>query len=272
MLFYWFDLVYNNNNHDKTFSSCQLPSFDQAHHHGMQQRVEWNATTQKLLASVRTRQTYGTTTSVVEFPVIRNLMHQVLVSTLQPKSFLLDRIPHPKVPCLGVWIQDPGYIVSSKTTATTTQSMVPRDWPRDELYLYLRKFQQAGGTCLYVATDSHAIWNQVIQDWKTRLGAIYTQERAVRNYGSTKAHWMVDHIERLGSETLVDILCLATTSQVLVHSPHVIAEAALYWNPNVISIPIGSKASKDTNKNFDDWLANTFLSKTKQNRTIDDLP
>ena len=64
---------------------------------------------------------------------------------------------------------------------------------------------------------------------------VYTQSDAARNRNTIKAHWMEDSLERLGSETLVDVLNLASCGQ-LIHGSHPVAEAALYANPNVTSI------------------------------------
>ena len=52
-----------------------------------------------------------------------------------------------------------------------------------------------------------------------------------------KAHWLEDSLERIGSETLVDILNLASCKH-MIHGSHPIAEAALYWNPNMTSTHI----------------------------------
>ncbi len=227
--FYWFDAL----------EDCFVEWTPTTH------KELWNATTKTLLASVRTRQNYGTTsTAKVDFPLVRQLMHDVLSSTLQPRPFLTNRVPQ-ESHCLGLWIEDPGYVMQSK-------NLIPRDWPRIEYYKYISAFQKAGGTCLYVATESSSIYDQVTGDWKEL--DVYSQARAVRNRRATKAHWMIDRVEQVGSETLLDIFSLALVCDVLIHAPHSIAEAALYWNPHLISVPIVGSESATLNQNFERWL------------------
>ena len=223
----------------------------------------WNESSRKLLSNVYSRQQYATTSTAPStggqdtFGLVRRLMHDILSSTLHLRPFIMKQARSifladhgdGSAPCLGIFVDDPGHLMDPKT-----KKLVPREWPWDVYFRSVNDFQEAGGTCIYFASDSHSIWGDFMAKVSNRSSiTVYTQSRVARNRGSTKAHWMEDRIERLGSEALVDVMNLGRC-KAMVHGAHTIPEAALYWNPQLTSITVAEdnadympKRKKDRN-------------------------
>jgi hypothetical protein len=140
--------------------------------------------------------------------------------------------------CLGLHIPDPGYKRNTKL-----KQWVRKSYPQAIYEAYVDAFRQAGGTCIYLATDSHSIWEEwtrgntaaaiaMSADEAQKSGAAYfTQRNAVRNRENTPSHYMEESVNRLVSETLVDVWNLASCG-ILIHGSHPVSDAALFWNSN----------------------------------------
>ena len=163
--------------------------------------------------------------------------------------------------CLGLHIPDPGYKRNPKL-----KEWVQKKYPMAKYKAYVDAYQEAGGKCIYLSTDSHSIWKEWIsgsalshplmaQTSESRealpkldqvddneVGGrrsikVYGQSEAVRNREQIPAHYMESSVSRLVSEALVDIWNLASCEMVI-HGSHPISDAALFWNSNKLSFHV----------------------------------
>jgi hypothetical protein len=137
--------------------------------------------------------------------------------------------------CLGLHIPDPGYKRNTKL-----KQWVQKSYPQAIYEAYVDAYRQAGGTCIYLATDSYSIWDEwtrgntvatTAHDAQLRNTAYFAQRNAVRNRENTPSHYMEESVHRLVSETLVDVWNLASCG-ILIHGSHPVSDAALFWNSN----------------------------------------
>ena len=95
---------------------------------------------------------------------------------------------------------------------------------------YLQAFAEAGGNCIYIATDSWRVLRYIEKNFPsdiTRL--IRTQgDHVVRTTKEWPLH-MIDNHHRVNSEALVDILAMSKC-QFLLHTSTTASEAAIYLN------------------------------------------
>jgi alpha 1,2-mannosyltransferase len=98
---------------------------------------------------------------------------------------------------------------------------------------YIQSYVQAGGTSIYVASDSH----RTIQFMEKNVPPIvqammHTQgSDVVRTLKEYPTHLIEDH-HRVNSETIVDILAMAKC-RFLLHTYSTTSEAAIYLNPDL---------------------------------------
>jgi hypothetical protein len=179
--------------------------------------------------------------------VIRQQVGQVLSSLLKPQPHILKQADanfparanvSQRPRCLGVYIPDPGYRRKSG-------GWIQQKYPRILYQEYITAYVEAGGTCLYLASDSYSIWEDFRAFAFNRTPSVYTQAEVVRNRNQVPAHYMEESIKRLGSETLVDVLNLKRCG-ILVHGYSQISEAAVFWNPALKSIMMPDRSSLET--------------------------
>lgn len=183
---------------------------------------------------------------------IRQPMQSLLDSFLLPRPHILQRadtIFHSEGNhslCLGIHIPDPGY---RRKSGSWVQNKYP-----DTLYQdYITTYKDAGGSCVYLATDSFTIWGKIASQY-ANLTTLFTQADTVRNRKQVPAHYMEESIQRLGSETLVDIWNLKRCGW-LVHGYSGISELVLFWNPTLKTILMPDRASL---QNFSDHVRSIF--------------
>lgn len=184
---------------------------------------------------------------------IRQQMHRVLNTFYLPRPHLLQRADttfpsdvYNHSLCLGVHIPDPGY-------KRKNGSWVPNKYP-DTLYQqYITAYHDAGGSCVYLATDSYTIWEKFSSLYSNVI-SLFTQADAVRNRNQVPSHYMEESIQRLGSEALVDIWNLQRCGWFL-HGYSQISEVVLFWNPTLKSIFMPDRHGL---QNFSDHVHSMF--------------
>ncbi len=185
---------------------------------------------------------------------IRQQTSRIFEALLQPQPHILEKadtifntsIDHST--CLGVHIPDPGY---RRKDGKWTQQKFPQT-----LYeSYIAAYIKAGGSCIFLATDSYSIWEAFSNMYANSTAVLYTQSEAVRNRFQVPAHYMEGSIQRLGSETLVDIWNLRRCG-FLIHGYSPVSEVALFWNPLLKSIMMPDRKSLET---FNDIVRGMFL-------------
>lgn len=192
-------------------------------------------------------------TSLVRSSEFRKQANEMLKSQMRFKSYILkhaemvfNMTTHPKRSCLALHLPDPGNRRDSKKKA-----WVLKKYPKNIYQDYVESYVKSGGTCIYLATDSHLIWETFqafFHNFTSRGNVmVYSQHDAVRNRENVPAHFMEEQFERLGSEVLVDVWNLHSCG-IMVHGDHPVSEAALYWNSQLASIHVGDMHQIDTEK------------------------
>lgn len=197
---------------------------------------------------------------------IRRKMHRVLTGLLMPRRHILQRADtifntssaRQRSSCLGVHIPDPGYRRKDGKWAR-------QKYPQAAYHDYIAAFAAAGGTCLYLTTDSYSIWETFVETSanSTRTASqdfvVFTQSDAVRNRHHQPAHFMEESTQRLGSETLVDIWNLQRCG-ILIHGYSPISEAALFWNPHLKNIMMPDRKRLE---NFTDTVRSLLINQKR---------
>ena len=247
---YWFHPVSN-----ETDSASKNCSFSISSEHDPKDGGNdhnWSILLNNATQSQQRSGTVSISSAATELIQIRQGMHDILQSQftireyIRHRSELVFNAPD-KSRCLGIHIGDPGHRRNRKGTKKHIPiTWTRKSWGKNKYLEYIHQYFARQSTttktsplkCVYLASDAFEIWDEM----RTNLTGlsdlvVYTQWDAARNRNTIKAHWMEDSLERLGSETLVDVLNLASCGQ-LIHGSHPVAEAALYVNPNVTSIHI----------------------------------
>jgi Glycolipid 2-alpha-mannosyltransferase len=108
-----------------------------------------------------------------------------------------------------------------------------------EFQPYMEAFQRAGGTSIYIATDSHRVFELMtssdeIPDSLQEM--IRSQGRyVVRSSGGMKNKWQIHELEghhRTNSEVLLDVLAMSKC-HMLLHGFSTTSEATIYLNPSL---------------------------------------
>ena len=255
---YWFHRV-SNETDDSASKDC---SFSISSEHGgpkdgyRKNDHKWSILLNNATRSQMRSATVSLLSSANELIQIRQSMQEILQSQLtirehiRRRSLFVFNATGNKSRCLGIHIGDPGH---RRTRKGTNKKHTPTTWTRkswgknkylEHIHRYFARqsstaMQTNPTKCVYLASDAFEIWDEMRMNLTTGLPdvVVYTQTDIARNRNTIKAQWMEDSLERLGSETLVDVLNLASCGQ-LIHGSHPVAEAALYVNPSVTSIHI----------------------------------
>lgn len=186
-----------------------------------------------------------TSWSVEALPEQRRQAHVILQSYFRLLPYLRNRVervfaPARKSrPCLGVHIRN-----------IDKQGKFRKKVALEKYLEYIRAFVQAGGQCIYLATDSRSALNFLSKQLESEnvtssIRLFHQGDQVVRSSKGRNREWLphfyASH-HRVNAEALVDILAL-TRCQFLLHGSSTVSEAALYWNPNITSIPLEDSAS-----------------------------
>lgn len=166
---------------------------------------------------------------------MRSKARKLIQKYYQPRPYILRRaaeVLRGVKPCLGVhWHAiDKKGLHRSKSLSLDTL-LVP----------YLRAFVEAGGRCIYVATDSRSVL-QRLQSYGELSSHIHTQGEFVVRSSKKRSNaarefptHRLDTVHRVTTETLVDILVLSKC-QMLLHAFSTVSEAAIYFSEDIKSI------------------------------------
>jgi hypothetical protein len=141
-------------------------------------------------------------------------------------------------------------VVSPTTTPSTTTTAAASPWsnqynclgvhvrhsdkanlrkriPTDRFKPYVDAYRKAGGTCVYLATDSHKVVARIRQRWPSRLSDMITTPSSVLRSDNKTAVFVLGQHHRTNTEVLVDILALSKC-QFLLHGYSAVSEASIY--------------------------------------------
>ncbi|GAX12478.1 alpha 1,2-mannosyltransferase [Fistulifera solaris] len=226
-----------------------------------------------------------TSWSVESLPEQRQRAHSILQTHFRPLSYLQQRVE--RVPdltgdsrlCLGVHIRN-----------IDKEGKYRKKIPLEKYMEYIRAFAEAGGHCVYVATDSRTALNFLNKQLENEnvtasLELLHQGNQVVRSLKGRSREWLphfyASH-HRVNAETLVDILALARC-QYLLHGASAVSEAAMYWNPNMTSISLEDSVPALAAKEFSllvgkeleqqefkaqQRITSTFVTETMKNTSI----
>lgn len=106
-------------------------------------------------------------------------------------------------------------------------------FPATKLKEYFKSYVRAGGTSIYVATDSHRVLEIIEQKFPQDVKSMIKSQGpyVVRSTGKWPIHILENH-HRTNSEVLVDIVAMSKC-QLLLHGNSAVSEAAIYLNPSL---------------------------------------
>lgn len=103
--------------------------------------------------------------------------------------------------------------------------------PTDRFKRFVDAYRKAGGTCVYLATDSDNVVSQIRNQWPVELSSMITTPSSFLRSANRTAVFVLgrhDH-HRTNTELLVDIIALSKC-QFLLHGYSAVSEASMYLN------------------------------------------
>lgn len=103
--------------------------------------------------------------------------------------------------------------------------------PTDRFKAYVEAYRNAGGTCVYLATDSNMVVSRIRKNWPSVLSRmIATPSLVVRSSNKTAVFVLgSNNHHRTNTEVLVDIVALSKC-RFLLHGYSAVSEASIYLN------------------------------------------
>ena len=168
-----------------------------------------------------------------------------LVKNVQFRPHLQERVKHVHATgttvndsmCLGVHVR----LAGKKERRTAA-----------EYYLHMEAYVRAGGTCIYLATDTYKAIKYIHNNFPESITSILrTQgDNIVRSEGGEWPTHMLDDHHRVNAETLVDVLALSKC-KLLLHTNSTLSQTVLNINSEVRGVDIGDRGRRMSPMQFE---------------------